>query len=232
MVGPIATLIPLRFEEKFRQHLNLNDGSDLAALLQNPQVLEVHAGLLQAFLAPPPGHVAEVLEQQRERGRRRKQAIPRAVDSLIKAAGCYRDLQGLEQLNFALAEQMEREAFRLLLQLNRWKTVHNEKRLGFKNWIFLIILQDFVTLWTERQGRPYRLTVADLLRLQTAGEYALGLHSDPTIARLPVADDLRGLEHFRTHPENQQLCSLAAICAAHLASHLHLRPFLIFRNEI
>jgi hypothetical protein len=222
---------PLRFEEKFRQHLNLNGGNKLTTLLKNPHVFGLVAGLLQAFLVPTsaPAAVVDVLEQQRKRGHLRKQTIPRAVDALIKAAGRYRDLKGLETLDLALAEQMEQEAFRLLLKENRWEQLHNEKRLGSKDWIFLVILEDFVKVWTESQGQTYKLTVADLLRLQTAGERALGWHSTPG-ASLPVADDLRGLSHFRANPRNQRLCDLAASCAKHLTSTLHLRPFLILRN--
>jgi hypothetical protein len=230
---PTLAPIPLRFEEKLRQHLNLDDGSELAALLKDSRVFGVVAGLLQAFLVPTsaPAPVVEVLKQQRNRGRLRKQAIPRAVNALINAAGRYRDLDGLETRNPALAEQMEQEAFRLVLQENRWEQLHNEKRLGFKGWIFLVTLEDFLKFWTESQGQSYTLTNADLLRLQKSGEYALGWQPKSE-AYLPVADDLRGLAHFRANPRNRLLCELAARYARRLASTLDLRPFLIFRNEV
>ncbi len=226
-------LVPsaLHFEERLRQHLHLDDGAELSKLLHDPRVFAVIAGLLQAFVAPTmPTDVNQVLEMQRERGRRRKQAIPRAVAALIKAAGRYRALEGLERLNPGLADQMEQEAFRLLLQENRWEQLHNEKRLGMgKDWIFLVILEDFVKLWSESLGQPYSLTAADLLRLQIAGECAQGLHlgSNP---RLPVPDDLRGLAHFRANPRNSLFCKLAANYAAHLVINLPMRPLLILRD--
>ena len=233
MVNSITVpIVPLRFEEKFHQHLNLDDGSKLAELLSDPRTLTVVAGLMQAFLSQPTGQAAGVLEQQQDRGRRRKEAIPRAVDVLIKAASRYRDLQGLELIDSALAERMEQEAFRLMLQLNQWEEFHNDRRLGNKPWIFLVMLEDFVKLSCESQGKPYQLTISDLLRLQTAGERAMGLHLNTEVERLPVPDDLRGLQHFRDNPRNQRLCALANRYALDLASTLDRRPYLIFRNEI
>jgi len=220
-----ASPAPLRFEEKFRAHLNLTDGSPVAKVLTDSRILIEVAGLLQAFLSRPTAQAADVLERQRQRGRRRRQALPRAVNALLKAAGCYRDLLGLEGIRSGFADAMEQEAFRLLQQKNAWDEFHNEKRLGFKHWIFLVILQEFLKFAAD-----YRVTVPDLVRLQTAGERALGRHASNS-CYLPVADDLRGLEHLRANPRNQALCNLASFYAASRASRLQAQPFPVFRNE-
>jgi hypothetical protein len=231
---PTLALVPLRFEEKLRQHLNLDDDSGLANLLKDSHVFVVVAGLLEAFLIPKaaPVDVVKDLEQQRQRGRRRERAIPKAVDALVKAAARYRDLTAIEMLKPDLADQMEQEAFRLCVQEDRWQQLHNEKRLGFKGWIFLVILEDFVKFWTASQGQPYSLTLNDLLHLLNAGNRASGWNRVSWNHHDVVADDLLGLSHFRANPRNHLLCQLAANYAKHLAATIHLRPFLIFRAEV
>jgi len=226
-----ASPAPLRFEEKFRALLNLTDGSPLAKVLSDSRILIEVAGLVQAFLTREPSaeasDVVNVLECQRQRGRKRKQALPPAINALREAARRYRDLLrmdspaktgwhfGLESVLSGFAEAMEQEASRLAEQKIAWDEFHNEKRLGVpKPWFFLVTLQDFLKFAAD-----YRVTMSDLVRLLSAGERVL----TPSF-RVSVPDDVRGLEHFRKNPRNQTLCLQASVYAAQLASRVRPLP--------
>jgi len=209
---------------------HMRPSSCLAQLYREDQrVLWEIAGFIAAFLRPRSLEDV-VLGKLRERGRRRKQVIPKTVDALLKAAARYRDLAGLEIVDPGLAQRMEQEAIRLLLQLNREKVLHNEKRFGLTfNFLWLAIVADFVACWSERHGKPSQLTPAEMALLVTAGKAAVGWGA---AYQETDTDDIRGLVHFRANPQNQDICELAGKFAYHVAAHLEQRPFLLFRDEI
>ncbi len=210
--------------------LKANHGCLKLLCNSDPRVLVEIGGLIRAFLRSSTAEgLPHELGELQERGRLRRQAIPKAVDALLQAAASYRGLQTVESVDLALVDKMEQEAFRLVLQSNRWKVLHNEKRFGLPgNFLLLVILEDFVRFWTERNsGKPSRLTRTEIAQLITAGHVALGQNR-----KRVTADDVRGVDHFRANLRNRVICDLSRKYADYLAGHLDQRPFLIPRNEI
>jgi hypothetical protein len=226
-----ALTLPHFNEEEFRKALHHNASAELSAFLKTDSRLIDEIGVLvAAFLRPESAQSGKLLRGLQERGRRRKQALPRAANALLKAAARYRELEGLELIDPGLAERNEKEALRLLQRLHEWDALHYEKRFGVpENWLCLLILEDFVTFWVTLNSGTYRLSLADLTVIVSAGKQALYLGKANCAT---VKDDLRGLAHFRSNPRNQLISGLAANYAYLRASRLSDRPFLIRRNEI
>jgi hypothetical protein len=106
------------------------------------------------------------------------------------------------------ANMLHRHEWELSAHLANAKTVYNEKRFGIPyNHFWLILLQECVELWTEREeGGRRSLRSKDFADLLLAGKEALGCSDTET----DVESVHKALQHFRRNPAKQWISTVGA----------------------
>jgi len=138
----------------------------------------------------------EVVSERRQRGAKTKRILAATISSLRKAAAQYRKLAAIEIPGSGslikagssqwpegapfLADVLDSEVVRLSALLERAKRLYREKRFGVSgNHLWLVILQEFVSAWTERElGQARQLRPEEIADLVTAGKVTLGWRED------------------------------------------------------
>lgn len=181
--------------------------------------------------------------ERRERGDKIKRHLRATIDRLLEATRAYRELAATEipghgsvlsrnapQLpdgTLLLPHLLESEAVRLSILLNAAEKTYNEKRFGVSgNHFWLIILQDFVAVWTERElGHARALQPGEIASLLTAGRIALGWSKDLCESGKNADLVRKAILNFRSNKANMTLCALARDYARRRCERIPQRPF-------
>ena len=159
-----------------------------------------------------------VFSERRRRGAETLRALSATITSLRKAATKYRELATIEIPGSGslikagsylwpegapfLADVLESEAAKLCTHLERARRLYSEKRFGVSgNHLWLVILQEFVSAWTEQElGHARLLRPDEIADLVTAGKVTLGWREDRSETDPELIS--KAILNFRSNPTN------------------------------
>ena len=159
-----------------------------------------------------------LVSERRRRGAKVKRTLSATISSFRKAADKYRELAATEIPGSGLlirassslwpegapflADVLESEAVKLSALLERAGRLYSEKRFGVSgNHLWLVILQEFVSAWTEQElGQARQLRPDEIADWVTAGKVTLGWReyrseTDPELIS-------KAILNFRSNPTN------------------------------
>ena len=137
-----------------------------------------------------------VLAARRKRGREIGKALSLAIRELQKASASYKELAAIELPGTgplgtsgsriwpagepSFLDVLKAEEEKLLALLEDQKKLYNEKRFGVSgNHMWLVMLQEFVSAWTERElGEARELRSEDIATMIEAAKATLGWRED------------------------------------------------------
>jgi hypothetical protein len=159
-----------------------------------------------------------VVSERRLRGTKVKRKLAGTISSLRKASAKYRELAAIEIPGSGslikagsslwpegtpfLADVLESEAAKLSSHLERARRLYSEKRFGVSgNHLWLVLLQEFVSAWTEQElGRARQLQPDEIADLITAGKVTLGWRDDRSGTDPELIS--KAILNFRSNPTN------------------------------
>jgi len=211
--------------QKFFSHLREN-GTASERLLPLLRSIDRRASLVVPDLIIcylQSSHSDKDFQNRSQRAKRIKKMLPLTIKSLRKAAASYRELAAVEipgagsiinarapiwvQAMPDLADLMDQEAGRFTVLLEVSKKLYNKKRFGVqRNHLWLILLQEFVAVWTKMELRKEKsLLTNDIADLITAGKIALGWPEDNT--ETDPEGIRKAISNFRSNPTNRWIAT-------------------------
>lgn len=209
----------VKFDEaKFFSYLRQNANSDLLRFLRSIDsraCIEI-ASYIVRYLRR--SEEEPVFSERRRRGSQTLRALSATIASLRKAAAKYRELAAIEIPGSGslikagsglwpegapfLADVLESEAGKLSTHLERARRLYSEKRFGVSaNHLWLVILQEFVSAWTEQElGHARQLRPDEIADLVTAGKVTVGWREDRSETDPELIS--KAIFNFRSNPTN------------------------------
>jgi hypothetical protein len=166
---------------------------------------------------------AEVLEARRLRGAKIQKELSATIRALQKASAAYKELAALDLHGTGplgqpgsklwpagtpfFGDMLREEEEKLAALLEDHKKLYNEKRFGVSgNHIWLVMLQEFVSAWSERElGEARELRTEDIATMIEAAKVTLGWREDKSETDAELVR--KAISNFRKNQANENFVS-------------------------